>query len=175
MDVTTSLAELPAIHPNLAWSELIAATAAVVAPAGGTSQHLEVELRGIASFDDDKVTLRIQTALIDPDAVLRVARTFEPSRLVEMAAIVVAALVLFHVAHLEIRDVALRGSRADYLVGGRGYVMEVGGRSRRQDLEAAWREKWEGLTQRVVGGFFLSLTEFETPAGRFGFQPGGDA
>lgn len=181
MEITTPLTELSAIHPNLVWSQLIAACAAVLGPTRErTSHRLEVGLGGISSFDDDKIILQIQTTRIDPGEVLGVARTFEPSRLVEMAAIVVAALVLFHVAHLEIRDVALRGSRADYLVGERGYLLEVGGRSRQQDLAAAWRDKWAGLLEREVGGFFLSLTEFETPAGRFAFQaaasqPGGPA
>jgi hypothetical protein len=140
---------------------------------------LEVALVGIPTFDDDKITLRISTARLDPEQTLGISRTFEPSRLIEMAAIVVAGLVVYHVAHLEIRDVALRGSRADYLVGERGYLMEIGGRSRQQDLAAAWRDKWAALLEREVAGFFLSLTEFETPAGRFAFQaasqPGGPA
>lgn len=145
MEITTSLAELATIHPDLTWPPLIAACAAVLGPAGDESGHrLEVRLEGMSSFDDDKLTLRIQTSRIGPAERSRISRTFEPSRLIEMAAIVVAGLALFHVAHLEIRDVALRGSRADYLVGEQGYLLEIGGRSRRQDLPAAWREKWPG-------------------------------
>lgn len=176
MEITTSLAELPAIHPNLVWPHLIVACASVLdLSASEPSRTLEVALEGIASFDDETLTLRIQPAGIDADELLRLSRTFDASRRIEMAAIVVAALILFHVAHLEIRDIAVRGSRADYLVGEQGYLLEIGGRSRRQDLAAAWREKWRGLLEREVGGFFLSLTEFESPAGRFAFQSGDHA
>ncbi len=173
MEITTSLGELATVHPNLLWPQLTAACVAVLGPAEGAGHRLEIGLEGIPTFDDGRITLVIQTSGVDPTHTRAITRTFEPSRLVEMAAIVLAGLAVFHVAHLEIRDVALRGSRADYLVGERGYLMEVGGRSRRQDLAAAWREKWGGLIEREGGGFFLSLTEFETPAGRFAFHPPG--
>jgi hypothetical protein len=88
----------------------------------------------LPTFDDWRVNFLIRPSDTDVSEAQSISRTFDPSRLIEMAAIVVAGLAAFHVAHLEIRDVALRGSRADYIVGEQGYLLEVGGRSRKQDL-----------------------------------------
>ena len=82
----------------------------------------------------------------------------------------VGGLAIFHAAHREIRDVALRGSGADYLVGEPGHMLEIGGRSRRSDFGTAWEEKWETLIEREGGPFYLCVVEFETPAGRLAFH-----
>jgi len=127
-------------------------------------------LDGLPTYDDDTLLLMIVPDNVSREHVARMRRTYETSRLVEMAAIAVAGLTMFHAAHLEIRDIALRGSRADYLVGKAGFLLEIGGRSRRADFGTAWREKWEHLNESQGGGFFLCVVEFETPSGRLAFQ-----
>jgi hypothetical protein len=102
--------------------------------------------------------------------VSRLRRTYEASRIVELAAIAIAGLGLYHGGGHEIRDVALRGSAADYLVDETNHVMEVAGRSRRSDLNAAWNARWQRLSERLRVGFFVCVAEFETFAGRLAFQ-----
>jgi hypothetical protein len=55
-------------------------------------------------------------ASVASDHVHRLQRTYEVSRLVELAAIAIAGLGLYYGGGHEMRDVALRGSGADYLV-----------------------------------------------------------
>lgn len=87
-----------------------------------------------------------------------------------MAAIGIAGLAMFHAAHREIRDIALYGNGADYLVGPEARLLEIGGRSRRSDFTTAWQEKWQNLLDREGGQFYLCVVEFETPAGRLAYQ-----
>ena len=171
MEVRTSLLELVALHPRLLWFDSIAAVGVVLGQLPGpTPYNLIIDIEGIPSFDDPTLTLTIDTSAIDPEHMARLTRTYEPSRLVEMAAIAIAAVAIFHVAHTEVRDMARRGSGADYFVGEAGMLLEVGGRSRRADAGAAWRQKWDRLTEQEVGRFFVFVVEFETPSGRLGFH-----
>ncbi len=48
--------------------------------------------------------------------------------------------------------------------------LEVAGRSRKNDFSAAWNERWRRLAEGSTG-FYISVTEFETPASRLGFGP----
>jgi hypothetical protein len=57
----------------------------------------------------------------------------------------------------EIRDIALRGSAADYLVDESNYLLEIAGRSRRGDFGSAWQQKWQRLTARMGSGFYVVL------------------
>ena len=68
------------------------------------------------------------------------------------------------------RDVALRGSGADYLVDETNHLLEVAGRSRRSDFGVAWQQRSrQRLTmQRMVGGLHVCVLEFETPARSLG-------
>jgi hypothetical protein len=171
MEIRTGLFELIMLHPRLIWHDLIAAVAAVLGrqtdPALFT---FEFTIEGVRTFDDPSLRLVVELKGIDGDHVARLLRTYEPSRLVEMAAIAIAGVVIYHAAHVEIRDMALRGSGADYLVGAAGLLLEIGGRSRRRDLESAWQQKWDNLSQREAGRFFLCVVEFETLTGRLAFQ-----
>jgi hypothetical protein len=104
------------------------------------------------------------------DAALDILRRL---RQVELASIAIAGLALHHAGNHEIRDIALWGSGADYLVAEEGYRLEVAGRTRRADFAAAWDQKWDRLSDHVSPGFFACVVEFETPAGRLWFNRSG--
>jgi hypothetical protein len=171
MEVRTGLFELITLHPRLLWHDHIAAVAAVLGrQADPAPFSFEFTIEGVRTFDDPSLKLVVEPKGINENHVARLERTYEPSRLVEMAAIAMAGVVVYHVAHVEIRDMALRGSGADYLVGAAGMLLEIGGRSRRRDLDSAWEQKWDNLSQREGGRFFLCVVEFETMTGRLAFQ-----
>jgi len=67
-------------------------------------------------------------------------------------------------------DVSVRGSGADYLVDAGHYLLEIAGRSRRSDFQAAWQQRLERLQERTTGGFYLCVVELETPTGRLFFR-----
>ncbi len=115
------------------------------------------------------MTLVLDPTGVSDDAVVRLRRTYEPHRLVELAAIAVAGIGLHHVGGLEIVDLAVRGSAADYLVGTARQTLEIAGRSRRSDFATAWEQKRGRLEGRGGRGSFLRVAEFETPAGRLAF------
>jgi hypothetical protein len=102
--------------------------------------------------------------------VVRLRRTYEPSRLVELAGIAIAGLGLYHAGAHEIRDIALRGSVADYIVDEANHLLEIAGRSRRSDFSAAWQQRWQRLSEGRSGGFYVCVAEFETPAGQLAFR-----
>jgi hypothetical protein len=56
------------------------------------------------------------------------------------------------------------------LVDDESHLLEIAGRSRRSDLESAWRQKWQRLSDTVGAGFYICVAEFETPAGRLTFH-----
>ncbi len=100
----------------------------------------------------------------------RCQRTFEASRHIEFAAIAVAALGLHVAGGHELVDVATRGSAADYLVDAARHYLEIAGRSRRRDLDAAWEQKQPRLLERSQRGCYLCVSEFETFTGRLAFR-----
>ncbi len=102
--------------------------------------------------------------------MVRLRRTYEPSRLVELAGIAIAGLGLYHAGAHEIRDIALRGSVADYIVDEANHLLEIAGRSRRSDFSAAWQQRWQRLSEGRSGGFYVCVAEFETPAGQLAFR-----
>ena len=170
MDVPVRLAELRTMHPRLLWDEIAAATAAVLAiSAGGTPRRLVMELRDIPGLGSDQLSLAIDAAEIPSSRIARVRRTYEPPRLVELVAVAVAGLALYHSGGHEIVDVAVRGTAADYLVDAARHAFEIAGRSQRSDFESAWRQKWERLVNRRAHDFYVSVAEFETPSGRLAF------
>jgi hypothetical protein len=124
-----------------------------------------MECHDLPRHSDDKLAMQIIATDIDEERIERMRRTYEPARLVEMAAIAITGLGLYHGGGHEIRDVALRDSGADYLVGESNELLEIAGRSRQRDFEAAWEERRERLIARA-DGFFLCVIEFETPSGR---------
>jgi hypothetical protein len=64
---------------------------------------------------------------------------------------------------------ARRGSGADYLVDESHHHLEIAGRSRRRDLDAAWQQKQRRLAGSSAGGFCVCVAEFESPAARLAF------
>jgi hypothetical protein len=48
--------------------------------------------------------------------------------------------------------------------------LEIGGRSRRRDLDAAWEQKQPRLVAHGERGCYLCVSEFETFTGRLAFK-----
>lgn len=166
------LLDLADMHPNLLWDDIVAATVAVLEERGFAAPfRFQLEVENVPAFGSGKLELQIVKGGIPLNHVRQVRRTFESHRLVELAAIAVTGLGLFAAGGHQIRDVALRGSSADYLVGGDDSLLEVAGRSRRADFQAAWDIRWNRLSERCESGFFVGVSEFETPSGRLAFAP----
>jgi hypothetical protein len=172
MDVFVQLADLSSMHPRLLWEEIGMAAIAVLQDFGGeqTLFSLELAVRDVPGFDENVLNMTIETSGVSLADVARLRRTYEPSRLVELAGIAVAGLGLYHAGRHEILDVALRGSSADYIVDEANHLLEVAGRSRRSDLGAAWEDRWHRLSEDSPNGFYVCVVEFETPAGQLAFQ-----
>ena len=150
---------------------MILAAAAVLEERFRDRPHpIIVDVRDVPGFGSGEVILSIDHTGIDDDRIAKLRRTYESTRQVELASIAIAGLALYVAGNHEIRDVAIRGSAADYLIGEDGYLLEVAGRSRRTDLTLAWAEKWDRLTEQVGSRFFVCVVEFETPAGRLWFN-----
>ena len=130
---------------------------------------LSLEMKDMPSYGSGQIDLQIVKGGITSGQIGKVRRTYESHRLVELAAIAVTGLGLFAAGGHQIRDIALRGSSADYLVDEENYLLEVSGRSRRSDFQAAWDARWNRLSGRPASGFFVCVLEFETPAGRLAF------
>jgi hypothetical protein len=47
--------------------------------------------------------------------------------------------------------------------------LEIAGRSRGRDLDVAWQQKQQRLTDRSGPGFYVCVAEFESPAARLAF------
>jgi hypothetical protein len=171
MDIPVRLTALTAMHPRLLWDDIIAATVAVLSAPGMQAPFpFALMVQDVPGFGSAQLQLAIDPAGVVSEYVSRLRRTYEPSRLVELAAIAVAGLGLYYGGGHEMRDVALRGSGADYLVDESNDLLEVAGRSRRRDVEVAWQQRWQRLTDRMGSGFYVCVAEFETPAGRLAFQ-----
>lgn len=163
------LRDLPDMHPCLLWNDILAAAVAVLEKqTPGTSHAVFLQLEEIPAYGSGDVNLEIVATGVTREEVAKVRRTYESHRLVELAAIGVAGLALFCSGGHQIRDVSLRGTSADYLVDDVRYLLEVAGRSRKRDFQVAWNERWRRLADSSTG-FYVSVTEFETPATRLGF------
>jgi hypothetical protein len=170
MDVPIWLANLPAMHPELLWESIIAATAAVLCEGGKEPPYaINLAVEGVLGFGTEECRLLIDPGGVLAQRVVQVRHTYEPSRLIELAAIAVAGLALHHAKEHEIIDVAVHGSGADYLVDQARHHLEIAGRSRRRDLDTAWRERWERLRQRWGSEFYLCVSAFETCTARLAF------
>ena len=170
MEIEVSLADLPKMHPRLLWDEITLATIAVL---GGkltaSSYEFALTTQDMPGYDSSELVFIMNPGDVDPTNLARIRRTYDPARLVELAAIAIAGLGLYHGGGHEICDVAFRGTGADYTVGEHSLPLEVAGRSRRSDLSNAWEQRWRRLSKRSRIGFFLCVAEFETPAGRLAF------
>jgi hypothetical protein len=171
MNVTAYLADLPLVHPNLVWYDIGLAVVAVFTNLRRKPPFkFDLSIVEVPGYHDDVLRLLIDAGEISTTQVDRLRRTYEPARLVELAAIAIAGLGLYHAGGHKIHDVSLRGSAADYIVDEEDYLLEIAGRSRRKDFECAWQQKWQRLTETVAGGFYVCVAEFETPTGRLAFQ-----
>jgi hypothetical protein len=158
------------MHPRLLWSEIIAAAGILLNESGKSAPFaFELAVDGVAGFGSELLPMRIDASGIPPAQLTALRRTYDLARLVELAAIAIAGIGLHAAGGHEIKDVALRGSRADYLVDDANHLLEVAGRSRRSDFGAAWRERWERLSKTVPDGYYVCVSEFETPAGKLAF------
>lgn len=170
MRVDTSLVDLPRFHPHLLWREMRLATAAVIADLGKKAPfEFELTVMNVPGFHDDVLEMSIEFGKVTKMDLQRLRRTYEQARRVELAAIALAGLALYHAGGHEIRDLTWPGSGADYLVDDEEYLLEVAGRSRRSDFGKAWEQRWQRLAGNFGGDFYVFVAEFETPAGRLAF------
>jgi hypothetical protein len=171
METWTALAGLSGMHPELEWQEIAAATVAALEDGGFEAPfQVDLELIDVPGFGSERLRLLIDRSGIPATRVARVRRTYEAPRRIELAAIALAGLGLYHGGGHEIVDVAVRGSGADYLVGAGHHALEIAGRSRRSDFEVAWQQRLQRLGERATGGFYLCVVELETPSGRLLFR-----
>jgi len=171
MDIAVRLVDLSAMHPHLLWDDIVAATVAVFrAIRAHPPFPFVLTVQDLPGFGSEPLRLAIDPTGVASDHVRRLQRTYEASRLVELAAIAIAGLGLYYGGGHEMRDVALRGSGADYLIDEANHLLEVAGRSRRRGFGTAWQQRWQRLTERPGSGFYVCVVEFETPAGRLALR-----
>lgn len=171
MEIATSLLGLTEMHPELEWHEIAAATVAVLEDGGLEAPfQVSLDLMDVPGFGSQGLRLVIDRVGIAAERVARVRRTYESARRIELAAIALIGLGLYHGGGHEIVDVAVRGSGADYLVDDARHLLEIAGRSRQTDFEAAWQQRLQRLKERAGSGFYLGVVEFQTPSGRLMFS-----
>jgi hypothetical protein len=171
MAVAVRLLALPRMHPLLLWEPILPATCLVFQQRGLEPPfRFVLQVEAVPGFGTDALELEIDPTGLSADAIERCGRTFEASRQIEFAAIAVAGLGLHLAGSHELVDLARRGSAADYLVDVDRLHLEIGGRSRRRDADAAWEQKQPRLLQRSERGTYLCVCEFETFTGRLAFR-----
>jgi hypothetical protein len=171
MPVALRLIDLPRMHPLLLWEPIILATCLVFRQRGIEPPFgVRIAVEAVPGFGTDDLDMEIDPSGVSQELIERFERTFEASRQVEFAGIAVAALGWHVAGGHELVDVAVRGSRADYLVDAARHHLEIAGRSRRRDLDAAWEQKQPRLLERSEHGCYLCVSEFQTFTGRLVFQ-----
>lgn len=170
MEVACRLVDLSEMHPGLLWESIVLAAAAILQERfSSVPYRLTLDVRNVPGFRTDELILNIDPDGVDMGRITRFKRTYEESQQVELAAIAIAGLGLYFAGCHEIRDVAIRGSAADHLVGEEHHRLEIGGRTRRADFWTSWQQKWSRLTDQVGSAFFVCVVEFETSTGRLEF------
>src|SRR5260370_4056380 len=144
-----ALLDLPRIHPLLLWQPIIPATCLVFRQRGIEPPfRFVLAVEDVPGFGTNLLELLIDPTGISTAVIERCQRTFEASRHIEFAAIAIAGLGLHLAGNHELVDVARRGSAADYLVDAARHHLEIGGRSPRRDIDAAWEQKQPRLLER---------------------------
>ncbi|HEV2946879.1 MAG TPA: hypothetical protein VGX70_05865 [Gemmataceae bacterium] len=170
MEISVEISDLPQIHPRLLWRDIVGAAAVVLEEKNRQQRaSFDLQLQGLPGFEEDKLRLSISLAGVSPSDRARIVRTYEAHRLVELSAIAITGLGLYHGGGHEIRDIAVRGSMADYLVDDENRLLEIAGRSRQSDFEYTWNQKLERLKNQGITSFYLSVAEFERFTGRLAF------
>jgi hypothetical protein len=145
------------MHPRLLWDEFIGAAVTILGRhQSRTPFQFDVAVTGVPGFNDDLLQLMIRPPRFSSSWLQRLQRTHEPARLVEYAAIALAGLALYHAGRHVIHKVGMRGSGGDYVVD-EVLLMEVAGRSRRTDFQAAWDDRWQRLVRREDTSFLYLL------------------
>ena len=162
MAVPVRLLDLPRMHPLLLWDPIIPA-AYVVFRGRGVEPPFRflLAVEGVPGFGTESLELQIDPTGIPAELVGRCERTFEASRRIEFAAIAVTALGLNVAGAHEMIDVARRGSAADYLVDAARHHLEIAGRSRRRDLDAAWEQKEPRFLEDAIRHIVDNMAERE--------------
>jgi hypothetical protein len=170
VDVAVHLLGLAEMQPLLLWDTIGVATAAVFrgAPASPLPRFV-LAVENVPGVGDEVLSFLFDSGGVSEEQVARVRRTYEPARLIELAAIAIAGAGLHHAGGHRIVDVAVRGSGADYLVDEDRHSLEIAGRSRRRDLDVAWEQKWQRLRSRQQAAGYVCVCEFEAFTGRLGF------
>ena len=171
MPVAVRLIDLPRMHPLLLWEPIIPATCLVFRQRGIEPPFgFRLSVEAVPEFGTEDLEMEIDPGGVSRELIERFERTFEASRHVEFAGIAVAALGLHAAGGHELIDVAAHGSAADYLVDSARHHLEIAGRSRRRDLDAAWEQKQPRLLERSDRGCYLCVSEFQTFTGRLAFR-----
>jgi hypothetical protein len=153
------------------WEPVVPATCLVFGQRGIEPPfRFNLAVEGVPGFGTDSLELLIDPTGVSASAVERCQRTFEAWRQIEFAAIAIAGLGLYIAGDHVLVEVARRGSGADYIVDASRHHMEIGGRSRRRDLEAAWDQKQQRLLEKSGRPCYLCVSEFETFTGRLAFK-----
>jgi hypothetical protein len=164
------LVDLRRINRRLTWDSHIPAAKAVFDQQGFEPPYrIRLSCEDVPNFGSDETILTIDPEGIADSAVEMIRRTFDVPTLVEMAAIAIAGVVLFHAGGHRITDIAFNPDRADYQVDDEETLLEVAGRSNRRNFRGAWNARWDRLREAEGSGFYLSVTEFQTPATRLAF------
>lgn len=170
MIASCRLSDVSDYHPRLLWDDAIAAAVSVAQRfASAPIVRYAIDTEGLAAVRDNQLLLDLDLRPFSAARIARLERTYEPARIVELAAIAIAGVALYHGGRHEIVDVTMRGSGADYRVDHSGVVLEVTGRTRRRDVNAAWESKRQRLLHRSACGAYICVVEFETPGGRLTF------
>src|SRR6266478_4345931 len=96
MDVDVELGDLLAMQPQLEWREILAATAIVLGADRSPPFHFPVEINDVPGADVSALQFRIGIEEIDVSQWDRLRRTYEQRRFVELAAVALAGLTLYH-------------------------------------------------------------------------------
>jgi hypothetical protein len=97
METSTSLLGLAEMHPELEWQEITAATVAVLEDSGlEAAFQVHLDLIDVPGFGSERLRLLIDRSGIPAERVVRVRRTYEAPRRVELAAIAGKLLSVRH-------------------------------------------------------------------------------
>ena len=92
-EVHGRLLDLPILHPRLLWETIILAGASVLEGVDRRAPYRFLILaEDIPGFGSEELILTIDPSGYDEESIVRLRRTFELARQVELAAIAVAAL-----------------------------------------------------------------------------------